>query len=385
MKMFRSTLAQGGFSMLEVMVAVSIMSLIAVATTPVWINDYNEKRSNLTIEETQSILDAARVYRVEHGTWPGGPTCLSAVNALKSTSPPLLAGVTNVNPFNQTLSTSCTTTTFSVDQTVSPDWDGVVANGLASSQVLTAPSNTVRTTIGIPGSEPALDSKLSRIATGNAEMNRMQTALLLGNNDIREVAHIDADSLNVAGNTTTGTLGVVGAASAASMAVSGTTTTGTLNVTGNAVVGGTTRLNGAVTFNDTARFNDAADFREVVKLNKVVTEGASCTAAGNGAIARNSAGLTLSCQSGVWRSLGGGKPSTIVVNGPKISQGVSTVKCPASYPTVLDCGYKLDAHWGANYLVESSYTDGSNCVAASDIIGNSYHRTFHAVALCADF
>jgi len=302
MKMFRSTLAQGGFSMLEVMVAVSIMSLIAVATTPVWINDYNEKRSNLTIEETQSILDAARVYRVEHGTWPGGATCLSAVNALKSTSPPLLAGVTNVNPFNQTLSTSCTTTTFSVDQTVSPDWDGVVANGLASSQVLSAPSNTVRTTIGVPGTEPALDSKLSRIATGNAEMNRMQTTLLLGNNDIREVAHIDADSLNVAGNTTTGTLGVVGAASAASLAVSGTTTTGALNVTGNAVVGGTTRLNGAVTFNDTARFNDAADFREVVKLNKVVTEGASCTAAGNGAIARNAAGLTLSCQSGVWHA-----------------------------------------------------------------------------------
>lgn len=311
MKMFRSTLAQGGFSMLEVMVAVSIMSLIAVATTPVWINDYNEKRSNLTIEETQSILDAARVYRVEHGTWPGGTTCLSAVNALKSTSPPLLAGVTNVNPFNQTLSTSCTTTTFSVDQTVSPDWDGVVANGLASSQVLSAPSNTVRTTIGVPGTEPALDSKLSRIATGNAEMNRMQTTLLLGNNDIREVAHIDADSLNVAGNTTTGTLGVVGAASAASMAVSGTTTTGALNVTGNAVVGGTTRLNGAVTFNDTARFNDAADFREVVKLNKVVTEGASCTAAGNGAIARNAAGLTLSCQSGVWVAGGTlGNPSS---------------------------------------------------------------------------
>lgn len=384
MKMFRSTLAQGGFSMLEVMVAVSIMSLIAVATTPVWINDYNEKRSNLTIEETQSILDAARVYRVEHGTWPGGTTCLSAVNALKSTSPPLLAGVTNVNPFNQTLSTSCTTTTFSVDQTVSPDWDGVVANGLASSQVLSAPSNTVRTTIGVPGTEPALDSKLSRIATGNAEMNRMQTTLLLGNNDIREVAHIDADSLNVAGNTTTGTLGVVGAASAASLAVSGTTTTGALNVTGNAVVGGTTRLNGAVTFNDTARFNDAADFREVVKLNKVVTEGASCTAAGNGAIARNAAGLTLSCQSGVWKG-SGGKPTTIIATGPAISQGLSSVKCPASHPTVLNCGYKLDAHWGANYLIESSYTDGSTCTAASNVIGNSYHRTFHAIALCAAF
>jgi prepilin-type N-terminal cleavage/methylation domain-containing protein len=359
MKMFRSTLAQGGFSMLEVMVAVSIMSLIAVATTPVWINDYNEKRSNLTIEETQSILDAARVYRVEHGTWPGGTTCLSAVNALKSTSPPLLAGVTNVNPFNQTLSTSCTTTTFSVDQTVSPDWDGVVANGLASSQVLSAPSNTVRTTIGVPGTEPALDSKLSRIATGNAEMNRMQTTLLLGNNDIREVAHIDADSLNVAGNTTTGTLGVVGAASAASMAVSGTTTTGALNVTGNAVVGGTTRLNGAVTFNDTARFNDAADFREVVKLNKVVTEGASCTAAGNGAIARNAAGLTLSCQSGVWK--GNASGLTTATYGKQFSTSTTTMTCPTGYKR-LACYFRsgddktADRYFGALPNGDSSCT-----------------------------
>ncbi|MBK3916290.1 prepilin-type N-terminal cleavage/methylation domain-containing protein [Pseudomonas stutzeri] len=370
MKMFRSTLAQGGFSMLEVMVAVSIMSLIAVATTPVWINDYNEKRSNLTIEETQSILDAARVYRVEHGTWPGGTTCLSAVNALKSTSPPLLAGVTNVNPFNQTLSTSCTTTTFSVDQTVSPDWDGVVANGLASSQVLSAPSNTVRTTIGVPGTEPALDSKLSRIATGNAEMNRMQTTLLLGNNDIREVAHIDADSLNVAGNTTTGTLGVVGAASAASMAVSGTTTTGALNVTGNAVVGGTTRLNGAVTFNDTARFNDAADFREVVKLNKVVTEGASCTAAGNGAIARNAAGLTLSCQSGVWKGASSGL-TTITVQTGGFRSTSRALSCPAGYKR-LSCYFRGSDDKGADYNFGATPSSDNTCIFYSANFAYAY-------------
>lgn len=290
---------QGGFTLLEVMIAVAIMASMAAAMTPVWINEYNEGRAKITIEETQSILDAARKFRVQNGTWPGGATCLSAVTALKGTTPPLLAGVTNINKFNQTLSTSCTATTFSIDQTVAADYDGVVANGLANTVVLSSPANSVRTTIGTPGSEPALDSKLSRIAETNAQLNRMETTLLLGGNNITEVGHIDASSLNVSGATTTGTLGVTGNAT-----IAGTTNTGVLGVTGNALIGGnagvvgTTTLNGALTANTTSRFNGAADFREIVKLNKVVTEGTACS--DTGAIARNSAGLTLSCQSGVW-------------------------------------------------------------------------------------
>lgn len=297
---------QGGFTLLEVMIAVAIMASMAAAMTPVWINEYNEGRAKITIEETQSILDAARKFRVQNGTWPGGATCLSAVTALKGTTPPLLAGVTNINKFNQTLSTSCTATTFSIDQTVAADYDGVVANGLANTVVLSSPANSVRTTIGTPGSEPALDSKLSRIAETNAQLNRMETTLLLGGNNITEVGHIDASSLNVSGSTTTGSLGVTGNAT-----VAGTTNTGVLGVTGNALIGGnagvvgTTTLNGALTANTTSRFNGAADFREIVKLNKVVTEGTACS--DTGAIARNSAGLTLSCQSGVWKGSEGGR------------------------------------------------------------------------------
>ena len=290
---------QGGFTLLEVMIAVAIMAAMAAAMTPVWINEYNEGRAKITIEETQSILDAARKFRVQNGTWPGGSTCLSAVTALKGTTPPLLAGVTNINKFNQTLSTSCTATTFSIDQTVAADYDGVVANGLANTVVLSSPSNSVRTTIGTPGSEPALDSKLSRIAETNAQLNRMETNLLLGGNNITEVGHIDASSLNVSGNAT----------------ITGTTNTGVLGVSGNALIGGnagvvgTTTLNGELTANTTSRFNGAADFREIVKLNKIVSEGAACS--DTGAIARNTAGLTLSCQSGVWRTNGAiGDPVT---------------------------------------------------------------------------
>ncbi|WP_371929070.1 shufflon system plasmid conjugative transfer pilus tip adhesin PilV [Pseudomonas sp. FSL R10-0399] len=56
--------------------------------------------------------------------------------------------------------------------------------------------------MGIPGSEAALDSKLSRIATGNAELNKMRTTLLLGGNDINEVGNLNATSGSFAGNVT---------------------------------------------------------------------------------------------------------------------------------------------------------------------------------------
>lgn len=114
----------------------------------------------------------------------------------------------------------------------------------------------------------------------------------------------------------------------------------------------------------------------------IATEGTACSA--KGLTAFSNTGLLLTCQSGVWKG-SGGNPTTITAAGPAISQGFSTVTCPASHPVVLNCGYKLDAHWGANYLIESSYTDGSTCTAASNIISNSYHRTFHAIALCAAF
>ncbi|WP_375140668.1 shufflon system plasmid conjugative transfer pilus tip adhesin PilV, partial [Pseudomonas aeruginosa] len=43
---------------------------------------------------------------------------------------------------------------------------------------------------------------------------------------------------------------------------------------------------------------------EYLQLNGVATEGAGCSP--NGLVGRNAAGLTLSCQSGVWGSNGGG-------------------------------------------------------------------------------
>jgi len=284
-------------------VALAVLSLMAAYMTPNFLEQINEDRAHATIQETQAILDAARVYRRDTGTWPGGATCSTAWTVLTTGANPYLAGVTANNKYNSPYLLSCTSKNFRVQQNLTADWDSYVANKLPSTTITNSATYTIASSVGIPGTEPALSSKLSRIATGNPEDVTMRTDLLMGGNDITGVGGIDASSVNVTGATNTGSLAVTGNAT-----VAGTTQTGTLGVTGNALIGGnagvvgTTTLNGALTVNTTSRFNGAADFREIVKLNKVVTEGSLCSDIG--ALARTSTGLTLSCQSGVWKSNG---------------------------------------------------------------------------------
>ncbi|MBA5028112.1 hypothetical protein H2O04_34095, partial [Pseudomonas aeruginosa] len=155
------------------------------------------------------------------------------------------------------VSTSCTAWTFSVDQSIVEDWDGVLANNLPGTSIVNASQNRIRSTIGIPGSETANDAKLSRVAEQNVELNRMRTNLLLGNNDIKEVGRIEA--VNAA---------ISGLAEASQL-----------------------RVNGV------SQFNGEGTFQDGISLQKVVQENTSCPK--TGAIARSSAGVILSCQSGI--------------------------------------------------------------------------------------
>ena len=227
---------------------------------------------------------------------------------------------------------------------------------------------------------------------GKPEVNRMNTAINMNGNNLNSAGTVSASTVTASGNI-----------SAANANITGETTTGGWFRTTGDTGWYNQKWNGGWYMNDptwvrsygnknvysggeirggTLRSEGRTAVGEYLQLGGVATEGTACSP--NGLVGRTAAGLTLSCQSGVWKG-SGGKPTTFVATGPAISQGFSSVTCPAAYPTVLNCGYKLDAHWGANYLIESSYTDGSTCTAASNVIGNSYHRTFHAVALCAAF
>ncbi|MCS7527129.1 type II secretion system GspH family protein [Pseudomonas aeruginosa] len=263
-----------GFTLIELAVVMMIVSVIAMLTTPNMMNEINHRRADVSIEETQLILDAARSYRIAYSKWPGDSTCSNAIDTLRTTTPAMLPPVGPLNRYNSPYSTSCTSRTFSVDQNAVADWDGYIVNAIAGSTIHNASTAHIRTTIGIPGSEPALDSKLSRIATGNAELNRMRTNLLLGGNDIKEVADIEARSARLSEN---------------------------LHVQLAATIDGLLTANGVSQFEKEARFDD------LVVLNKIVSENSVCSR--KGAIARDTSGATLHCEDGRW-SKGGGVDGT---------------------------------------------------------------------------
>ncbi|MPQ69339.1 shufflon system plasmid conjugative transfer pilus tip adhesin PilV [Pseudomonas sp. MWU12-2323] len=272
-----------GFTLVELAVVMAVVALLAALTTPNIMNEINQIRAKGAAEETQLIVDAARSYRMTNGSWPGNATCSDALNTLLTTSPPMLVGIGSNNKYNSPYVTSCTAVSFSLDQNAVTDWDGYLANLLGATQVVNPATNLIRTTIGIPGSEPALDSKLSRVATGNPELNTMRTDLLLGGNNINNVG-----AINAASGTFSGNVSAAGTVSAANVNAT--------NVSGTNIGAQTLFVQQGSAFVGKASFND-----EIIS-NKIVVAGqVGCD---TGAIARDVNGLTLSCQSGVWKASG---------------------------------------------------------------------------------
>lgn len=281
------------------------------------------------------ILDAARSYRIDTGAWPGGATCANALAILKNQQNPYLTGVAVNNRYNSPYSTSCTSKSFSVDQNAVADWDGYIANTLAGTEIVDAGDSHLRSTIGIPGSEPALDGKLSRVATGNAELNRMRTMLYMGGNNIAEVGRIEANEGAFSGNVTAGsvTAGTVSASTVSAGGVSANSVSsaavgaGTLTVAQAAVIAGALQAQGESQFGGRVTFND------VMVLNKIAVEGTGgCT---TGSLARNTVGKLLNCESGIWRAGSGGAPEFQAIKIPGYaSNDVVSYPCPAGYTKI---------------------------------------------------
>lgn len=265
-----------GFTLLELMVVMAIISILAVLETPNIMSEINIKRAKVAVGETTAIMDAARSYRSQKGVWPGDATCSNALSVLKAASPPYLQGVASVNKYNSPYSTSCTSQTFSLDQNAVDDYDAFLVSQIAGTELVSETEHSVRTTIGLPGSEPALEAKLSRLATGNAELNRMRTTLYLGGNDIKEVNNIDAVSGSFSSGVSSRSLSVKDIAQ-----IAGALTAGTLSVNGE------------------SQFVGKTYFKQDAVLGKLVVEGSNnCEL---GALARDKDGITLSCQKGIWK------------------------------------------------------------------------------------
>lgn len=281
---------QSGFTLFELAIVLAVLSMLATLAVPNFMQDYNEKRAAVTIKETDLILDAARAYRADTGNWPGQPTCTTALTVLRSGASPYLGGSSTTNRYNSPYVTGCTANSFSIQQSIIPDYDGIVATGLGGTVISNYATNTITSIVGVPGSEGAIAGKLSRIATGNLEDNRMRTALLLGGNNISEVNNVSSTSITNSGALNTGSLQTGNLAA-------GNMTANSLATTGNIVTQGQLQAyNGAAIFGNSTI--DGQILARELGLQGTATEGGACARTGN--ISTTSAGMSMSCQGGRW-------------------------------------------------------------------------------------
>ncbi|MCX5565692.1 shufflon system plasmid conjugative transfer pilus tip adhesin PilV [Alcaligenes phenolicus] len=143
---------------------------------------------------------------------------------------------------------------------------------------------------------------LHRNVTGDPAHNRMNTHIDMDNNNLNNVHTVSTHSLyasvlvdtqriraDVGDITTlTASLGEINTVNAE------TITTSSATVTGDQTVGGTLDVAGRITAGDH------------ITLTTVVTEGEACGPdVDNGTVARDNAGMLLSCQGGVWKATAG--------------------------------------------------------------------------------
>lgn len=80
-----NAVSQRGFTLIELMVVLSVLGLLAVFTTPRFMEEMNLLRAHLTAEDTAAIMEAARSYRVSTAPWPGSASsCNNAIAVLKA-------------------------------------------------------------------------------------------------------------------------------------------------------------------------------------------------------------------------------------------------------------------------------------------------------------
>lgn len=78
---------QGGFSLLELMVAVAIMAVLAALIAPAALENLNEARRTTAKANIKSLADALKFYKLENGRYPTTEQGLQALVAKPSAQP----------------------------------------------------------------------------------------------------------------------------------------------------------------------------------------------------------------------------------------------------------------------------------------------------------
>lgn len=292
-----------GFTLIEIVVALTIMGIIAAGTIPYLKQKVDVARATKTAEEMKGWLEAGIAYYSATTAWPADANTLVTQGYMTSN---------DLNtPYGGIYSLSVSGTNLRVSADVTKLADLVVGKlPLAS-----VTGTTVTAAVTPPATEAAHSRLLNRY--GDNGNNTMFAALNMNNNDITNagtvnavagnistvtattgnISTISASAVSVAGNISADTGYFTGALTAGPIITSGLTVNGTMSAT----IGNITTVNS--TTENTTTLNATTVNSGTVSLSTVVTTGAACSP--NGSQARDSTGALLSCKSGAWASGGG--------------------------------------------------------------------------------
>jgi|GEM_PF-6855728 len=149
-----------GFSLLEMSLAVCIMTALLTYAIPSMYRDYLNRAGRKTALEMQNIQDAARAYFIVKGSWPSSinvpPFDLASNGFLPSTWSP-------VNPFGNSYMVAMNGSYFSVSTQVRDGAQAAIINRLPSG---TNVGNTVTSSIPVPGASTTGFGPPSLITSG---------------------------------------------------------------------------------------------------------------------------------------------------------------------------------------------------------------------------
>lgn len=186
---------QRGFTLVELGVVAIGITLLAFAMMNPVLNQFREKKAELTAVRMATIAQGAQAHRIDTGQWPDQVNnCAATMTRLTTTG--YITGISATSAYGTSYTFTCSVNIFNIRvDTKSADWasyiGGIIPAGSTAGTFVT---------MATPVTVPVFDNLLHRTAiAGRPELNRMETALDMNNQNIDNVAALEA----VTGNITT--------------------------------------------------------------------------------------------------------------------------------------------------------------------------------------
>lgn len=200
--------SQQGLVLLEIIIGLLILAILLPLLVPNWPEIVGRNISDRTIGDTNTIWDASRNYYAENGEFPDQTNnCAASLNVLVAGG--FLGNIGPNNAWGNPITTSCAPgdPAMSIEQAIPSDWQSYVLGQLSASANINA--TDINTVIAAPGTSAQTYTQLSRVAVaGRPELNRMETDIDMGGNDINNAQDITATGNIVADDVQLSSTGV---------------------------------------------------------------------------------------------------------------------------------------------------------------------------------